>query len=434
MTAGTVNGVTATIQADGSILLNGTCTGSANFTVIKTVKAGNYVLSCPYSGTLPSNSSSRVDAYNATAGAILQAIYNNDASGAAKTASLSVDSSIQFRIRVDNGHTYNNVVIYPQLEAGSTATAFSAYENICPISGWTGANIQRLGKNILPSDLTWTDGKYINDQGKEVVLSSFHYSSIFRIKPGTEYTCQYTVGAAASGSYILNRYDENMNNIGWQILISSSPAAAGTYSGTFTTPPNVAYARISTNKLYTNQQIEEGATATEYEANAAAVRVGWQDEAGTVYGGTLDVTTGLLTVNMALVDLGEEGRTWTYRSNFNLFTSPATNEKENGKIVCSSYRKGQTTTTDMAIRIGAGGYFIGSFVLSDSRFTDGAALAAALAGVQAAYEIATPQVYQLTPTEVKTLLGKNYIWADTGGRSVTYKADIQLYVEKMLGQ
>jgi hypothetical protein len=34
--------------------------------------------------------------------------------------------------------------------------------------------------------------------------------------------------------------------------------------------------------------------------------------------------------------------------------------------------------------------------------------------IQVAYELATPQTYQLTPTQVSTLLGQNNIFADCG--------------------
>ena len=47
------------------------------------------------------------------------------------------------------------------------------------------------------------------------------------------------------------------------------------------------------------------------------------------------------------------------------------------------------------------------------------------------YELSNPQTYQLTPTEVSTLLGANNIWADTGDVSVNYRADTTLYIDKL---
>jgi hypothetical protein len=46
------------------------------------------------------------------------------------------------------------------------------------------------------------------------------------------------------------------------------------------------------------------------------------------------------------------------------------------------------------------------------------------------YLLAEPITYQLTPHEVKSLLGANTIYADTGDTSVEYRADIQRWVEK----
>ena len=55
-------------------------------------------------------------------------------------------------------------------------------------------------------------------------------------------------------------------------------------------------------------------------------------------------------------------------------------------------------------------------------------------GAQVVYELATPQTYQLTPTEVTTLLGDNTIWADTGDTTAEYRADTKLYISKKIAE
>ena len=45
--------------------------------------------------------------------------------------------------------------------------------------------------------------------------------------------------------------------------------------------------------------------------------------------------------------------------------------------------------------------------------------------------IAEPIHYPLTPTEIKTLLGQNNIWADCGNTEVTYRADTTLYIKRL---
>ena len=49
------------------------------------------------------------------------------------------------------------------------------------------------------------------------------------------------------------------------------------------------------------------------------------------------------------------------------------------------------------------------------------------------YTLATPLVYNLTPTEVLSLLGQNNCYNDCGDTAVEYRADIALYVQKYLG-
>ena len=53
--------------------------------------------------------------------------------------------------------------------------------------------------------------------------------------------------------------------------------------------------------------------------------------------------------------------------------------------------------------------------------------------IQFVIPLATPQTYQLTPTEVKTLLGSNNVWADSGDVTIEYYADTKLYIDKKLG-
>ena len=51
--------------------------------------------------------------------------------------------------------------------------------------------------------------------------------------------------------------------------------------------------------------------------------------------------------------------------------------------------------------------------------------------LQVVYPLATPQTIQLTPTEVRTLLGTNNVWSD-GDVVVVYSADTALWIEKKL--
>ena len=97
--------------------------------------------------------------------------------------------------------------------------------------------------------------------------------------------------------------------------------------------------------------------------------INWQSTAGTVYGGTLDVKAGVLTVTHA---------------NIASYDGEAINEPWISSM--DVYTAGATPTT----------------------------------GAQVVYPLTTPVTYQLTPTEIRSLLGLNNVWADCGPVNVRY--------------
>ena len=92
---------------------------------------------------------------------------------------------------------------------------------------------------------------------------------------------------------------------------------------------------------------------------------------GTVYGGTVDIVSGVLTV------------TWGYIASYN-------GETLTGRWLSSKdvYAEGTTPST----------------------------------GAEVAYELATPLTYQLTPQQVQMLLGDNYLETPDGTITITYMA------------
>ena len=100
----------------------------------------------------------------------------------------------------------------------------------------------------------------------------------------------------------------------------------------------------------------------------------WSGQAGIVYGGTLDLTGGTLTVTH-----GEIG----------------------------SY---------------AGESLPGAWISDRDVYAEGTA---PTAGAQVVYELASPVTYQLTPRRVVSLPGRNTVWADCGDVTVEYGAFLQ---------
>jgi hypothetical protein len=129
------------------------------------------------------------------------------------------------------------------------------------------------------------------------------------------------------------------------------------------------YIRITLAKTfpaYSTYQIEYGTTATTYEPYSGqtyTIEFRDNDNPLTVYGGTLDVTSGELTVTDAHI------------ASYDAETLPSTWISDR-----DVYAEGATPTT----------------------------------GAEVVYKLANSVTYHLTPTQVRTLVGNNNIWADTG--------------------
>lgn len=177
-------------------------------------------------------------------------------------------------------------------------------------------------------------------------------------------------------------------------------------------------------------QIEIGSQPSSYHAyNGQTYTI---DLDGTRYGGTLDVVSGVLTVDRAYVNMGD--LSWTKPSNYTkIFYAQPSNVKigVSGQIqtICSQYPSVACndfstldTYYDKVVTIQKNA---SSIVAVDSGYSSASDFKTAMDGVQLVYELATPQTYQLTPTEVKSLLGVNNIWADTG------EVDVQIWTKEV---
>lgn len=263
---GVTQGITSEVKNDNTVLASGTSTGNGDITCTVsspfTMTAGNtYTLSI--NGT---------DTRTGSVAVFLGTSYTNAGAITINAHSLTVTPSSdincnQVMFRISNGRSITmNARI--QIEAGSTATTYAPYSNICPISGWDEAEIHRA------------DG--------------------------------------ATPHIIDDTY-----NITWS-------------------------------------------------------------EAGTVYGGELDVTSGVLTVTHANI------------ASYN-------GESINEPWISSedAYESGATPTT----------------------------------GAQVVYPLTTPITVQLTPIPITSLLGNNNIWSDTGEiTECVYQRDINIALNKALNQ
>ena len=165
------------------------------------------------------------------------------------------------------------------------------------------------------------------------------------------------------------------------------------------------------------------------------VAVSWQSEAGTVYGGTLDVVSGVLTATKAVVT-GD----WKKSDGYNhVFYRNGLGNKTFATGTLSDALSNLLPTVQAnnlaaldAIEYGVRVTDIIYAVNKDCSTADEFNAWAANNGLQVVFTLATPLTYQLTPVEIDTLLGANNIWADTGNVAVEYPADTKLYINKVI--
>ena len=539
-TEGTSYGLTMTPNADGSVRVHGTASNSSS--VLLSMKSVNIPLPTgTYTFNIGITSSS-----NKVYGQIVTGAHTFFSRTAKDTYTVASDTTIT---RLDIGCNAANgeqidVTIYPQLEVGSTATTFAPYSNICPITGRTGMNVVRTGKNLIDDSIRYKSSNqyYIGNQNTYTILlaagtytfsvdflNGSHYGAFYKEVNATSGTTIWGSSATTSsetitlpaGNYMFWLYksggvtETDIGNV--QLEVGSSPTTYAPYNGTIyltdwginqwdeewevggidaSTGANtidsttirsknyipviagetyyvkngsnatVVVHRYDANKNYLGNNNRSNATITlsadthyiklrfsttygttykdDTSINYPSTETGYHKyadpHAGIVYGGTLDVTTGLLTVTHAYCDLGDVD--WLYSSvagheRFGFDTpsqakAPST-ASDKANIICSMY--GTITANDtyqhtkVGIAMTTNGY---RTYVYDPRYTDVTTFKAAMSGVDFVYELATPQTYQLTPQTVTTILGQNNIWADTGDVEVSYVADTKLYIDNVI--
>lgn len=160
----TNNGVTWHRNDDGSVVLNGTATARS----YKYLNGGYYLKLEP--GTYTASASGLESggpfgniAYSTTENGTYAGTFGT-LGGTISKRTFTVANTIYLGLLIDvpSGSANSNRLIKIQIEAGSTATEWSPYSNICPISGHTGVEL-KIGATYPTADNTYS--VTFSDQG-----------------------------------------------------------------------------------------------------------------------------------------------------------------------------------------------------------------------------------------------------------------------------
>ena len=428
----TLNGVTFTIQtdSDGNVIginANGTATELTVFYFPKPPFNNSYILNGCASGASGSTYKLQWYQYDGT--------HTVEDFGSGTSAFVPTGGSL--RILMYSGATVNNAVFHPMARLSTeTDSTFAPYSNISTITGITQLDIDGCGKNLF--DLTQYT-QYKNEKGITFTVNSdgsvsangtaTSQSQIYLSIP--EEVAKSFSGMILNGAINRNctvRFEKAENpwtkyaiDTGKGATIGEIPDGVGkcvlicrveantTINGTF-------YPMIRPTSI-TDPTFEP------YTPNNYSLPLGQ-----TVYGGTLNVQTGELVVDRASVDLGTLN--WTLESTvFRLIQSIGakltTDTNAVANMICSVYKT--VSQNDMgtanANQCIAGlncGYGVR---VKDTNYTDVTTFKQAMSGVQLVYELATPQTYHLTPSQVKLLLEHNNISTNADTLDIVYQVN-----------
>ena len=421
-----VSDVDITVSTDGKVTAKGTSSNAIYCSIVGEnngdllpLPAGEYKVS-------GANATSRIRVADST-----NTFIN---SGSAFTFTADGNGNV-VQLLIASGIAVNDT-IYPMIRLSSVADdTFEPYSNICPISGWTGANVKRTGKNLANLDgmqsVGWT--RIINNPCLEGGLYTFSADSQI-----------VASGNAGCAIYLTN--DNTSTNDGLQIVPYQFGDSSFVYTTNISTiSTGYKYMRFgfrgsgATAGILTNAklQIEKGSVKTAYEQPGTTKQITFPAGAGTVYGANITQYadgSGKMVVDRAIKNLST--LTWSLNTADRWLTTglasvikvPPSADGVSGAISDTFKEYSNNYLYNNTSVIGFSIHQQGYLLIRSGDTTNSPT-------GNLVYYLATPVEYTLTAEQIgallTTLYGVNNVWSDTGNVSVDYSADTKLYIEQL---
>lgn len=330
-------------------------------------------------------------------------------------------------------------------------------DNVRPISGWDSVSVTCTGKNLFGGEALADRFESVmtvtrDDEARTISFVAKNASGkVFftDFNPGTRYTIILygRNGTGVTNTYI--RYTDGTT--GKPVFVESGADCYAVYTtnaGKSVEAFMGSYSNGTTVLYYDMCGIFEGviteADFAEYQGKTLTAEL-----PETVYGGTLDWTTGVLTVKSEIYTFTGEEEITVLAPSGNMYFAYYGDTNKTGvhdsQAVCSHFKIGtvtSSTTTKNVFSVWRNGTTPSwriNFRLADATITDATTCKAWLAAQYAAgtpvtvvYELVTPYTIQLTPRQMETLKGTNNIWSDAGETAVIYFADTKLYIDNKI--
>ena len=288
--------------------------------------------------------------------------------------------------------------------------------NIRPIVPWDGVTVKHGGKNLL--NVTPYGGVFFNvetgtDLAKTTSRATYtqNGNEITVTTESAWYGCVFATGVLPSGTYNVHTETSETNcklssYITDDDLIVKERKAITSNNIIITLVEPSRIAVVISNQstgtvVATNVQVESGSVFTTYEPYKPITETDISFPSP-VYGGTLDVVSGVLTVEWGIYEpTGTEGVYIEASNNRIAFAIPNEYRTQDTTDVYCTHFKTQT----------AGAYCY----ITTSMTVDELKAFFANNSVKIACKLATPQEIQLTPSQITALVGNNTLWSDANG-------------------
>ena len=320
------------------------------------------------------------------------------------------------------GYAQGELEVVSAIEPVQSGSGDPSPDNVRPITGWTGAQLTRCGKNLLNPKID-TDNYYApyastNADGS-ITVSNESSSKVYPVTvwtrlPSGTYTAKFT---RISGSDSLEVYLQCNDSSDY----SSNIATLGVKTFTLSEETQMRVMLIAEpSASYTASiQIEQGSTATAYESYQEGDTF-TVDFGQTVYGGTLDWSTGLLTVDRASAQF-MPATMYSYGSaGYSVLQSSIIQQEaatQDFYSICNRFKRNYAWQRDDEYYYVTGEYI---YVFSNrwttieeakTWFTDNPTIMV--------YKLATPITIALDPEKIVALSGVNTVYSNTGDTTVT---------------
>ncbi len=280
------------------------------------------------------------------------------------------------------------------IEPVQSGTGDPSPTNVLPISGWTGCNVTRTGKNLLNNvgtsatiqGITWT----VNDDGSVTANGTAAGNSFFKMS-----NAEHPLFLRGGTTVIASGCPAGGSNAKYELTITALPTGGASIAHDYGSGGTTSFSEdvecgcqlcvrsgVTVNNIKFWPMVRLASdTNPAYVKYATVYLITFPISAGTVYSGTLTI-----------------------------------NEDGSGELRARPYYASYN-----------GGALVGPWVSSMDVYAPGTT---PTIGAQVVDLGGEESVYPITAQQITTLLSTNNIWADCGDVEVTYRADTKLFVEK----